>query len=85
MAIEDGYGAGLSIAASPGDPAAAFARYRALRLDRILRVAKRTAFNRWTYHQSGAGRLARNMFFSMRSAEAFFADLDWLYGYRMPE
>jgi salicylate hydroxylase len=85
MAIEDGFAAGRIIAAHASNPARALKTYRELRLDRILRVAKRTEFNRWTYHQSGAGRLARNMFFSMRSPEAFFSDLDWLYGYRMPE
>lgn len=85
MAIEDGYAAALAIAGNPSDPAATFAAYRRLRFDRILRVAKRTAFNRWTYHQGGAGRIARNTFLSMRSADAFFADLDWLYGYRIPE
>ena len=85
MAIEDGFAAGRIIATHASNPARALKAYRELRLDRILRVAKRTEFNRWTYHQSGAGRLARNMFFSMRSPEAFFSDLDWLYGYRMPE
>ncbi|MFZ2101775.1 MAG: FAD-dependent monooxygenase [Oricola sp.] len=85
MAIEDGYAAAIAISAHRENPQSAFTHYRQLRLDRILRVAKRTAFNRWTYHQSGAGRLARNMFFSMRPAESFLSDLDWLYGYRMPD
>ncbi|QKV18068.1 FAD-dependent monooxygenase [Oricola thermophila] len=85
MAIEDGYAAGLAISASRGNHSKALNDYRALRLDRVLRVARRTAFNRWTYHQSGAGRIARNMFFQMRSPEAFFGDLDWLYGYRITE
>ncbi|GAB4357023.1 MAG: FAD-dependent monooxygenase [Oricola sp.] len=85
MAIEDGYAIALALALNAGDPEAAFRQFRSLRIDRILRVARRTEFNRWTYHQSGAGRVARNMFFSMRSPEAFFGDLDWLYGYRIPE
>ena len=82
MAIEDGYALGIAFAKHGGTPEEAFRHYRSLRIDRILRVARRTEFNRWTYHQSGAGRVARNMFFSMRSADAFFGDLDWLYGYR---
>jgi salicylate hydroxylase len=83
MAIEDGFAAGICIAEEPDDPAKAFARYTSMRRDRIARVAKRTEFNRWVYHQSGPGRIARNLYFSMRKPEAFFADLDWLYGYRI--
>lgn len=85
MAIEDGYAIGIAFSRYADDPEEAFLHYRSLRIGRILRVARRTEFNRWTYHQSGAGRVARNMFFSMRSPEAFFGDLDWLYGYTMPE
>jgi salicylate hydroxylase len=85
MAIEDGYAVGIAFSRHPDDLEEAFLHFRSLRLGRVLRVARRTEFNRWTYHQSGAGRLARNMFFSMRSPEAFFGDLDWLYGYTMPE
>ena len=85
MAIEDGFAVGLAMSKHSDDVAEAFAHYRSLRLGRVLRVARRTEFNRWTYHQSGAGRLARNMFFKIRSPEAFFADLDWLYGYTIPE
>lgn len=85
MAIEDGYAIGIAFAKHAGNPEEAFLHYRSLRIGRVLRVARRTEFNRWTYHQSGTGRVARNMFFSMRSPEAFFGDLDWLYGYTMPE
>ena len=42
MAIEDGYVAGLCIAANPADPAAAFSRYETIRRSRIRRVAGRT-------------------------------------------
>lgn len=85
MAIEDGYAAGLCIARNPDAPDVAFANYDVLRRKRVRRVAKRTEFNRWVYHQSGAGRAARNFFFQKRSPESFLTDLDWLYGYKLPE
>ena len=82
MAIEDGHVLARTIAGFGGDVAAAFAAYRAERVQRVRRVAKRTALNRFTYHQAGMGRIARNLSFRMRPASAFKADLDWLYGYR---
>lgn len=82
MAIEDGHVLARTIAGFGGDVAAAFAAYRAERVGRVRRVAKRTALNRFTYHQAGMGRIARNVSFRMRPAHAFKADLDWLYGYR---
>jgi salicylate hydroxylase len=84
MAIEDGHAAGLCIAADIDAPARVFAQYEQIRRSRIRRVARRTAFNRLVYHQSGVGRIARNQVFSLRPAEAFLRDLDWLYGYRVP-
>ena len=85
MAIEDGYAAGLCIGKAPDEPSKAFADYCSKRRHRIGRVAKRTAFNRWAYHQDGPGRLVRNWYFSRRSPQSFLADLDWLYGYRVAE
>lgn len=82
MAIEDGHVLAKAIDAHAEDHAAAFATYRAERLERVRRVAKRTAFNRFTYHQAGIGRIARNWTFKMRSSSSFQTDLDWLYGYR---
>lgn len=82
MAIEDAFiiakhiGNGL-----PFDPQVTFAKFRAERLPRVQKVAKRSSFNRWVYHQSGIGSLARNTFFKARSPAAFKADLDWLYTY----
>lgn len=85
MAIEDGYAAGVCIANQPDDPAKSLPRYSAMRRGRVAKVAKRTEFNRWVYHQSGPGRTARNLYFSMRKPAAFFSDLDWLYRYRISE
>lgn len=85
MAIEDGYAAGICIGNEPDNPTKSFARYSAMRRGRIARVAKRTEFNRWVYHQSGPGRKARNLYFSVRKPSAFFSDLDWLYRYRLSD
>ncbi|WP_306120994.1 MULTISPECIES: FAD-dependent oxidoreductase [unclassified Roseitalea] len=82
MAIEDGWLLAQAIERHDGNPQAAFAAFRQQRLPRIERVARRTAFNRFTYHQAGIGRLARNAAFRMRPPAAFRRDLDWLYGYR---
>lgn len=82
MAIEDGHVLAKALSASGADHRAAFARFHAERAERVRRVAKRTAFNRFTYHQAGIGRIARNLSFRMRPASAFRSDLDWLYDYR---
>ncbi|MEM8542195.1 MAG: FAD-dependent monooxygenase [Pseudomonadota bacterium] len=60
---------------------AAFESYRAARLPRIKKVAKRTEFNRFAYHQSGIGRIVRNAVFKMRKPEDFISSLDWLYDF----
>lgn len=83
MAIEDGYALAACLEVSGDKPGQAFKAYTELRAARIARVSRRTAVNRWVYHQSGPGRLARNMFFAARSPASFLADLDWLYGYRV--
>ncbi|MCI5077031.1 FAD-dependent oxidoreductase [Oricola sp.] len=85
MAIEDGFAAGICLANAVDNPTPAFARYDGLRRGRVRKVAKRTEFNRWVYHQSGPGRTVRNFLFSKRSPQSFLSDLDWLYGYRIPE
>lgn len=82
MAIEDGQVLARAIADAGTDFTNAFKAFHAARAERVRRVAQRTAFNRFTYHQAGIGRLARNLSFRMRPASAFRADLDWLYGYR---
>ncbi|WP_421851280.1 FAD-dependent monooxygenase [Oricola sp.] len=84
MAIEDGYALAACMARQPDDTTAAFAAYRALRLPRLERVAKRTDFNRWVYHQSGPGRWARNRYMAARGGPSFLESLEWLYGYRVP-
>ncbi len=84
MAIEDAYALARLMAHSlgHGDASHAFSAWERARRGRIDRVSKRTAFNRFTYHQSGPGRLVRNAVLRMKSAESARADLDWLYDYR---
>ena len=48
------------------------------------KVIRRGALNRLAWHASGPVALARNLFLKTRSPERLAADLDWLYGWRMP-
>lgn len=82
MAIEDAHALASLMIHGDGVPAHAFSAWERARRGRIERVAKRTAFNRFTYHQSGPGRLVRNLVLRSRSAEAVRADMAWLYDYR---
>jgi len=58
----------------------AFARAR---YQRVRKIIKRGAFNRFVYHAGGAVALMRNQFMSMRAPEKFLTDLDWLYRYQI--
>ena len=49
------------------------------------KVIRRGALNRFAWHASGPVALARNLFLKTRSPERLAADLDWLYGWRMPQ
>ena len=60
MGIEDAYVLAKKLDAFGVENAAeAFSSYRETRLDRVVKVAKRTEFNRIAYHQSGIGRMVR--------------------------
>lgn len=82
MAIEDGYVIGKMIGEASAEPQAIFAAFEQARRDRVRKVAKRTDLNRFAYHQSGVGRIARNLTFKMRGPSALRDDLAWLYDYR---
>ena len=82
MAIEDGYELAALVDQYADRPHRAFQDFRAKRRRRVERVARRTDFNRFAYHQSGVGRLVRNAVFKRRRPESFLQSLDWLYGYR---
>lgn len=59
----------------------AFSKFRDTRLERVIKVSKRTEFNRVAYHQSGIGRMVRNAIFKWRKPEDFLSNMDWLYGF----
>jgi salicylate hydroxylase len=84
MAIEDAATLAAALAAAPEDATPALAAWEALRRPRIERVIRRGALNRFAWHASGPVALARNLFLKTRSPERLAADLDWLYGWRMP-
>jgi salicylate hydroxylase len=80
LAIEDAIALAASIASLPGDPAAAFLHYEALRRQRVARVQQEAERFGRRYHMSGPLRLARNLVLKHRSGEALLGSLDWLYG-----
>ncbi|MCC5777937.1 FAD-dependent monooxygenase [Nitratireductor sp. B36] len=81
MAIEDAVVLARLLARTPGAPAPALAAYEAARKPRVVRVARRGAFNRFTWHARGPVAFARNLVLRRRSEEALMADFDWLYGF----
>lgn len=82
MAIEDAYALAACVA-DGADLPAALSRFAALRTDRIEKVRRRAAFNRFAYHARGPFRLGRDIILSLRPPQALAADFDWLYGDRM--
>lgn len=80
MAIEDAACLARYLEETPA-VAEALARYRALRIDRISRVARRAAFNRFAWHAAGPIAWARDRVLSARAPERLAADFDWLYGH----
>ncbi|WP_404933257.1 FAD-dependent monooxygenase [Nitratireductor sp. L15S-10] len=81
MAIEDAVVLARLLVGAAGEPASALATYEAARKPRVIRVARRGAFNRFTWHARGAVALARDMVLRGRGDNALMADLDWLYGF----
>ena len=86
MAIED---AVTLAAAAPawrgGNLPQRLAAWEKARRPRVERVARRGALNRFAWHAGGPVALARNLFLAFRSPAALAADLDWLYGWELPE
>jgi salicylate hydroxylase len=83
MAIEDAATLAQAMA-GPADAAAALAAWQSARKARMAKVVRRGAINRFAWHASGPIALARDVLLGMRSSERLAADLDWLYGWRMP-
>ena len=84
MAIEDAVTLADAVAASTGIDGTAVEAWEAARRQRVARVVRRGALNRFAWHASGPVAMARDFFLSTRSAEKLAADLDWLYGWRKP-
>jgi salicylate hydroxylase len=59
----------------------AFARYEAMRHDRVARVARVSRANGRAFHMEWPFSLARNAVIAMQGPTGHFARLDWLYGY----
>ena len=80
MGIEDAFVLAKKLDAfGMNNTSEAFSSYREARLARVIKVAKRTEFNRVAYHQSGIGRMVRNAIFRMRKPEDFLSSMNWLY------
>lgn len=82
MALEDAVVLASSIAASPGDTAAALARYAAVRRPRVDRVAAASQQNGTVFHMQGMAALARDMAMRLLGGERLIRRYDWLYGWR---
>ncbi|MGI6852693.1 FAD-dependent monooxygenase [Mesorhizobium sp. 1B3] len=85
MAIEDAAVLAKLVASMPDDLPKALERYEALRRPRVAKVARRGAFNRFTWHASGPIALARNFVLKVLPSERLASDLDWLYGWSVAD
>jgi salicylate hydroxylase len=79
MALEDAVVLANVLAAQRNDPAAAFARFEALRRTRVARVARTSARNGRAYHLAGLPGLARNAILLWSPPERLLSQYDWLY------
>lgn len=81
MAIEDAVLLARLIARERDNPARALAAYERIRKPRVTSVAKRGAFNRFTWHAGGPVAIARDAILRLRSGSKLMGDFDWLYGF----
>ncbi|MET0598922.1 MAG: FAD-dependent oxidoreductase [Mesorhizobium sp.] len=81
MAIEDAVTLAEAIVGA-GPQSQALSAWEDARRRRVLRVARRGAFNRFVWHARGPVAFARNLVLGLRSPDRLAADLDWLYGWR---
>ncbi|MBX3596034.1 MAG: FAD-dependent monooxygenase [Rhizobiaceae bacterium] len=59
----------------------ALQRWTIERRRRVLRVARRGAFNQFVWHARGPAAIGRDLVLRLRSPESLMSDLDWLYGW----
>ncbi|MCR4268181.1 FAD-dependent monooxygenase [Nitratireductor sp. ZSWI3] len=81
MAIEDAVVLAACLARRPDNRPAALADYERIRKPRVVRVARRGAFNRLAWHAGGPVALVRDAVLKMRGETTLMADFDWLYGF----
>jgi len=84
MAIEDAVTLAHSLATA-SNTREELSRWEEGRKARVSRVAKRGALNKLAWNAAGPVALARNVVLGLRSPERLAADLDWLYGWRLPQ
>lgn len=80
MAIEDAETLGAALENAP-DMATALARWEASRRPRVRRVARRGAWNGFTWHVGWPAAPVRNFVLGALGPERLAAQLDWLYGW----
>ena len=81
MAIEDAVTLADGVSDMRGSLEETLAGWEAKRRQRVSRVARRGALNRFAWHAAGPVALARDLFLKARSPDALAADMDWLYGW----
>jgi salicylate hydroxylase len=81
MAMEDAVCLADEVAGSPGDPAAAFARYRDRRVHRTARIQIQSRLvGDHIYHPAGGHAALRNAIMRSMTAQDHYDALQWLYG-----
>ena len=80
MAIEDAESLAEAVA-SGGDLGQALTNWSIVRRRRVSQVARRGAFNQFTWHAAGPVAVARNLVLRALGPERLAAQLDWLYGW----
>ncbi|RYE74228.1 MAG: hypothetical protein EOO80_17650, partial [Oxalobacteraceae bacterium] len=80
MGIEDAATLGPLLVES-AEPEAAFARYAAVRQDRVGRVARLSASNGRIFHMKWPLSMARDTVMRMQGPRAHLDRLGWIYGY----
>ncbi|HEV2504323.1 MAG TPA: FAD-dependent monooxygenase [Mesorhizobium sp.] len=85
MAIEDAATLAACVAASPAGIAQAMINWEQQRKPRVAKVARRGALNHLAWHAAGPVALVRDFVLALRPPQRLASDLDWLYGWRIPD
>jgi salicylate hydroxylase len=85
MAIEDAALLAQYIAEPTAPEQGAISLWEQQRKARLSKVARRGALNKMAWNAAGPVALARNLVLRMRSSQSLATDLDWLYGWRLPQ